>query len=165
MYLKELKKVNTFIFDIDGVFTDGRVFINNDGDLLRTMNIRDGYATKKASAAGMRILVITGGTSPGVEKRMLKLGASKVFSGIQDKSSVLDQLVESGEVKLETCAYMGDDMPDVDVVQRVAFGACPSDAIPEVLEVADYVSPKKGGDGCVRDVLEKWLKLHEKWGA
>ena len=109
--------------------------------------------------------MITGGNSPGVETRLKKLGVEKVFSAVQDKVAVLDELTGSGMVDLSTTAYMGDDMPDLNIMRRAAFKCCPSDAIPEIVEIADYVSSNPGGRGCVRDVLEKWLKLNEKWDA
>jgi len=165
MYLTELKKIQTFIFDVDGVFTDGSVFVNENGDLLRTMNIRDGYATKKAVRSGLQIIVITGGNSQGVVTRLNRLGVEKVFTGVQDKIAVLNELVDSGVIDLSTTAYMGDDMPDLKIMSKVSFKCCPSDAIPEIIEIADYVSSNPGGRGSVRDVLEKWLKLNEKWGA
>ena len=163
MYLKQLEQIEHFVFDVDGVFTDGTLLVTESGEQLRSMNIRDGYAVKKAVQSGLHIVIITGGRSEGVRKRFEGLEVKDIFLGVQDKVSVLQDLAKKGQIDLQTTAYMGDDMPDLDVIQKAAFKACPADAIPEIQQVSDYVSPINGGEGCVRDLLEKALKLRGLW--
>ena len=161
--LEKFRDIHTFIFDVDGVFTDGGVLITEDGSLLRQMNVRDGYAVKHALEAGYRICIITGGNSPGVKSRLNKLGIEEVYSGIHDKISTYNKIVANHQLDEGGILYMGDDVPDYEVMRRVGLPACPKDAVQEINEVAYYISPLKGGKGCVRDVIEKVMRLHEKW--
>jgi len=162
-YLKQLAKLETFIFDVDGVYTDGKVTLNEEGDMLRGMNIKDGYITKEAMAQGLNIIVISGGTSEAVRKRFEKLGVKMIFLGVEDKYELLHELILDGELEPRTSGYMGDDVPDLEAMKLVDFICCPQDAIQEIKDIAHYISPVDGGEGCVRDVLEKAIKLKELW--
>jgi len=164
-FLDKLNNIQNFVFDIDGVFTDGTVLLQEDGSLLRTMNTKDGFALKHAIVQGYNVYIITGGKSMGVFYRLVSLGVNKsnIFFDAHDKLSVLKQIVEERNLDLSKTAYMGDDIPDYGPMCFVHLPCCPADAIPEVRSVAQYVSPLNGGQGCVRDLLEKVMKVQEKW--
>lgn len=161
--LQKFKPIKTFVFDIDGVFTDNGLLVTEKGELLRRMNARDGYAVKRALQEGFQIVLITGGTSKGVELRFQKLGVTHIYSGIENKVVVLQQFIDTHQLQRDEILYMGDDMLDAAPMTMVGLATCPADAVPEVLAVALYISPYKGGEGCVRDVIEKVLKLQNKW--
>ncbi len=161
--LEPFNEINTFIFDVDGVLTDGNLLITEKGELLRTMNVRDGYAMKRALDLGYRICIITGGNSIGVNDRLKRLGITEIHSGISNKIAVYNQIVEHYGLEESGILYLGDDMPDYEVMRRVGLPACPKDAIREIKEIASYISPFEGGKGCVRDVIEKVLRLQEVW--
>ena len=153
----DLSSVKIAIFDVDGVFTNSELLVTEEGQLLRTMNTRDGYMVRHAIKQGIEIAIITGGTSDGVEKRLKGLGITTLFSGISDKLTCLRQLLEEKAISQDEVLYMGDDYPDWDVLQIVGFPCCPADADIAIAEICAYVSPFKGGHGCVRDILGKLL--------
>ena len=161
--LEKFREIRTLIFDVDGVLTNGDLLIQEDGQLLRSMNTKDGYALKQALQQGYRVVIITGGKSEGVVKRLQGLGITDIYSGIHDKLAVFREYVETHELDPEEILYMGDDLPDFEVMKRVGLPACPQDAVPEIMAICHYVSPKPGGKGCVRDVIEKVLRLKYKW--
>jgi len=161
--LEKFGEVDTFIFDVDGVFTDSSVLILEDGKLLRKMSTRDGYAVKAALAAGYRVCVITGGKSEGVRHRLANLGVRDIYTGISDKLEVYEEYIGTYELAEERILYMGDDLPDYEVMRRVGFPVCPADAAPEIKRLALYISSETGGNGCVRDVIERTLKISGKW--
>ncbi len=163
MYLEKFKKVKAFVFDVDGVLTDGNVLITESGDQLRTMDIKDGYAINHAIKAGYQILVISGGTSEGVRIRLNKLGVQHVELGVKDKMEVLKRLLSELNLRAEDCLAVGDDVPDIEILNYVGCSACPADAIYDVRDTIDYLSPFLGGKGCVRDVIEKVLRLSNSW--
>lgn len=150
------------MFDVDGVLTDGSVHLLN-GEIVRTLNSRDGYALQYASKMGYNIFIVTGGSSEEVKLRLLDLGATEVRLKSKDKMVVFEELKSHYQFTDEQVLYMGDDLPDFPVIKRVGVGTCPNDAAVELLEVADYVSPKKGGQHCVRDVIEQTLRVQGKW--
>ncbi len=162
-YKEYLQHITTFIFDVDGVLTNGTVLINTDGELLRTMNIKDGYALKTAVQQGFNVCIISGGKNEGVRKRLSGLGLTDIYLGAHHKVEQLDEYLESYNIKPENVLYMGDDIPDMPVMQLVGLPTCPQDAVAEVKEISKYVSYKKGGKGCVRDVIEQVLKVQGKW--
>ena len=127
------------------------------------MNIRDGYAIKHAMRSGYRVVIITGGKSEGVVTRLKNLGVQDVYYGISDKVDAYEEVVYSYEINPTQILYMGDDFPDIPVMHKVGIAACPRDAAHEVIEIADYISPIEGGKGCARDVIEKVMRLHDKW--
>ena len=162
-YLEKFKDINTFILDVDGVMTNSELIVLDNGKLLRKMSVRDGYAIKHALKNGYRIAIITGGKSEGVVTRLKSLGIDDVFYGIQDKVDAYLEFMHMYELDAQKVLYMGDDFPDIEVMHKVGIAACPRDAAHEVIEIADYISPLDGGNGCVRDVIEKVLRLHGKW--
>lgn len=162
-YKRQLKDITTVILDVDGVLTNGLVTITTEGELLRQMNIKDGYALKTAVDNGLRICIISGGKNDGVKKRLENLGISEVYLGIHDKIEKYYEIVDGYGLRAEEIVYMGDDIPDVPVMKLVGLPCCPNDAAPEIRSLAKYVSPKNGGQGCVRDILEQILKVQGKW--
>lgn len=162
-YKEILNDVNTFVFDVDGVLTNGSILISTDGELLRSMNIKDGYAMKKAVKAGYTVCIISGGKNEGVRKRLRGLGITDIHLGVDDKVACLDEFFDVYQIKPENVAYMGDDIPDTFPMKMVGLPACPQDAVSEVKALSKYISHKKGGEGCVRDLIEQVLKVQEKW--
>lgn len=157
------KSIKCIFLDVDGVLTNGQVLVNEQGHLLRSFNVKDGYVIQKAIKLGFRIAIITGGRSEGVVKRLRALGVEDIFIGIEDKLPVMQMLIEKYGLDRKEVAYMGDDMPDLLCMQDVGLALCPKDAIEEVKAVSHYISSKEGGEGCVRDVIEKILKLQDLW--
>ncbi len=162
-YKEILNHIQAFILDVDGVLTNGTVHIAHDGELLRSMNIKDGYALKRAIDAGYHVCIISGGKNEAVKKRLNGLGIKQVFLGIENKVEILEQLAKEYKLNLNQMAYMGDDIPDVTPMQRVGLPTCPQDAVPEVKSIAKYISHKDGGQGCVRDLIEQVMKVQNKW--
>jgi len=162
-YKQILPKINTFIFDVDGVLTNGTLTIMPDGELVRHMNVKDGYAMKNALNKGFRVCIISGGTNEGVRNRLQALGIDDVFLGAHDKIKEYSELVKKYNLKPENVLYMGDDVPDYPVMKLVGLPACPNDAVREIQQVSKYISDKKGGEGCVRDVIEQVLRVQNKW--
>lgn len=160
---KRLKNVNTLIFDYDGVMTDGTVYMDSNGDPLRTSNVKDGYALQLAGKLGFHLAVISGAVVTNITKRLNMLGVSDVYTGIPDKVVKLEEYMAQYGLKPEQIVYVGDDIPDIKVMRRVGVAACPADAAPEVREICHYISERRGGQGCVRDIIEKTLKLQDKW--
>lgn len=161
--LERFKGIKTFIFDVDGVLTDGYLLVTEDGDMLRRMNVLDGYAMKRATTEGYNIFIITGGSSQGVVKRLERLGIKEVHYGINNKLEVYNELVERYELDEGAVLYMGDDLADYEVMRRAGIPACPQTAVKEIIDVATYISPNEGGQGCVRDVIEKVMRLNDNW--
>ena len=159
----KMKSVKAFIFDIDGVLTNNEILVTEAGELLRTMNVRDGQAIKWAIQAGYPIAVITGGRSEGAKKRLTDLGIQEYYSGVHDKMVAFQSFMQrSGIMPTEIC-YMGDDLPDLPVLRKVSLSVCPADAVPEVKAACDYISSIQGGHGCVREIIENVMKLQGKW--
>lgn len=162
-YKEYLNHITTFIFDVDGVLTDGSIQVSTEGELLRTMNIKDGYALKTAQLAGYNVCIISGGKNEGVRKRLRDLGITDIYLGIQDKVEQLDEYFDIYNIEAENVLYMGDDIPDLYPMRLVGMPCCPQDAAAEIKDISRYVSHKKGGKGCVRDVIEQVLKVQGKW--
>ena len=156
-------KINTFIFDIDGVLTDGTLWVLSEEVLARRMNIKDGYALQLAVKKGYRVIVISGGYSKEVEMRLIKLGISEVWMNIKDKLAFIQQYSSPAKIDLDTSIYMGDDLPDLLPMKKVFLPCCPKDAVAEIKDISKYISPYNGGECCVRDVIEKVLKLNNHW--
>lgn len=155
--------VRAFILDVDGVMTDNTVHVTESGEQLRAMNIRDGLGLKIALKNGFPVCIITGGRSQGVVKRLAGLGVEHIYTNVEDKWPVFLQFLQTHGLKASEICYMGDDLPDLQILRKVGLSACPADAVPEVLNAVDYVSPIAGGKGCLRDVIEKALKTQGKW--
>lgn len=162
-YKEYLASITTFVFDVDGVLTDGSIQISTEGELLRTMDIKDGYAMKHAIDQGFTVAVISGGKNEGVRTRLKGLGLTDVYLGCQDKTQQIDEFMDIYDIRPEQILYMGDDIPDLYPMRKVAMPTCPQDAVPEIKEISKYISHKKGGHGCVRDVIEQVLKVQGKW--
>jgi 3-deoxy-D-manno-octulosonate 8-phosphate phosphatase (KDO 8-P phosphatase) len=161
--LDKFKHITTFVFDVDGVLTDGTVIVLPDGLLARKMNIKDGYALQLAVKKGYKVVIISGGKSAEVKERFSKLGVTDVWMEVTDKSSVLKQFMKTNQLPGRAVLYMGDDIPDLQVMQLAGLPCCPADAVQEIREIAVYISHLKGGDGCGRDVIEKVMKLRGDW--
>jgi 3-deoxy-D-manno-octulosonate 8-phosphate phosphatase (KDO 8-P phosphatase) len=161
--LSRFKLIKTFAFDMDGVLTDGNVLVDRENNWLRSMNIRDGYALQLAVRSGFEVVVISGSDSSAVRDRLNRLGVKEVFMDVKDKEDFLKQYVVEKKLSFNDLLFMGDDIPDYYCMKMAGIGACPSDATVEIKEIASYISPHKGGYGCVRDVIEKVLKLNNKW--
>lgn len=160
---KMLSEVNTFIFDYDGVMTDGTVYMDSNGDPLRTSNVKDGYALQLASKLGFHLAVISGAVVTNITKRLNMLGVKDVFTGVPDKVLKLEEYMEQYHLTPNQVIYMGDDIPDLKVMQKVGVPVCPADAAEEVKQISAYISHCPGGRGCVRDVIERTLKIQGKW--
>ncbi len=160
---KRFKNITTIILDVDGVLTDNTVLITESGELLRKMTVRDGQAIKIAMEKGLHFAIITKGASRGVRDRLSALGIEDIYDRLGEKSEAFEEMVRKYKWNKNEILYMGDDIPDLVLKDKVAIFACPNDAIHEVLEVADYISPFKGGNGCVREVIERALKIQRKW--
>jgi len=161
--LAKFKPIKTFVFDVDGVLTDGTLLVLNDGQMARRMNIKDGYALQLAVKKGYRVLVISGGTSDAVKQRLDKLGVTENFLQVENKKEKLTEYVAQHGLKWEEILFMGDDIPDYSAMQLVGLACCPADAATEIKQVSQYISPFEGGKGCARDVIEKVLKLNGHW--
>lgn len=161
--LEKLKNITTFIFDVDGVLTDGTVIASESGDLLRTFNIKDGYALQLALKKGYHICIISGSGGPATTKRFENLGLPDVYLKVADKVEVYNAYLLQKNIAPEQVLYMGDDMPDYFVMQLVGIATCPADAVDEIKQISHYISPRKGGFSAVRDVIEKVLKVQGNW--
>lgn len=162
-YKEKLAQITTLIFDYDGVMTDSTVWALENGEMLRRSNVKDGYAMQLALKLGYRIVIISGGRGEGIEKRLLSLHVPFVFTGISDKKETLKKFYSDNKIIAEECLYMGDDIPDYPVMKMVALACCPEDAVQEIKDISHYISHKKGGKGCVRDIIEQVLKAQGKW--
>jgi 3-deoxy-D-manno-octulosonate 8-phosphate phosphatase (KDO 8-P phosphatase) len=162
-YKQIMNDITTFVFDVDGVLTDGSVFVSNEGEMLRTMNIRDGYALKSAIDCGYNVCIISGGSNEGVRARLRNLGITDIHLGSPDKVVTFDEYTDIYNIKPEQVLYMGDDIPDYHVMKLVGLPTCPQDACPEIKAISKYISHKNGGKGAVRDVIEQVMKVQGKW--
>lgn len=161
--LAEFKKVTTFIFDIDGVLTDSTVLVLENGLQARRMNIKDGLGLQMAVKNGFRVVAISGSYSEPVMERLKKLGINTVQMSVTDKKEFVSDYINKNNLRWEEVLYMADDLPDLALMKMVGLPCCPADAVPEILELSKYISPVNGGYGCVRDVIQKVLKVQDKW--
>jgi 3-deoxy-D-manno-octulosonate 8-phosphate phosphatase (KDO 8-P phosphatase) len=161
--LAQFKKVTTFIFDIDGVLTDGTVLVLRDGLQARQMHVKDGFGLQMATKNGYNVFVISGGISEESKRRLENLGLKEVHIGIADKAKFVAELIGNKKIKWEEVLYMGDDLPDIQLMNKVGLSCCPADAVNEIKSIVKYISPINGGWGCVRDVIEKVLKVNGHW--
>ncbi len=161
--LSLFEKVKVFVFDIDGVLTDSMLHVQETGELLRRMNIKDGYALQLAVKKGYKVWVISGGHSNASKRRLNNLGVMDVFIGVENKLEKLQEMLDMHGLTTEQVLFMGDDMPDIPSMRLCGLATCPNDAAVEVCNIAHYISPIKGGMGCVRDVIEKVLKINNDW--
>jgi len=157
------KQIKAFVFDVDGVMTPGQVLVTEEGYMLRSVNIKDGYAVQHAVKSGYHVAIISGGKSEGMRKRFEGLGVQHIYLGQQEKLGAFADFLKNTKLKPEDVAYMGDDLPDVPVLEKVGLACCPKDACSEVLQVAQFISQVRGGEGCVRDLIERTMKLQDSW--
>jgi 3-deoxy-D-manno-octulosonate 8-phosphate phosphatase (KDO 8-P phosphatase) len=161
--LEYFKPLTTLIFDIDGVLTDGGLLVFETGEQVRQMNVKDGYALQLAVKKKYNLAVVSGGDGVGASIRLKKLGIADVFLNVSDKISVLEDYLKKNQLTWAETLYMGDDIPDYLPMKKAGMPSAPADAAPEILQIARYISPHGGGKGCVRDVIEKLLRLHGNW--
>jgi 3-deoxy-D-manno-octulosonate 8-phosphate phosphatase (KDO 8-P phosphatase) len=162
-YKERLTQINTFIFDYDGVLTDGSVITTNDGEAYRISNVKDGYALQLAWKKGYKVAVISGARSASMLHRMKALQITDVFLGVEKKQDVFREYLKNNGLNAAQVLYMGDDIPDYEVMLEAGVATCPADAAEEIRAVAHYISHFNGGKGCVRDVIEQVLKVQGKW--
>ncbi|MGC1514351.1 MAG: HAD-IIIA family hydrolase [Maribacter sp.] len=162
-YKESLKEVSTFVFDVDGVFTDGSLLVTTEGEMLRKMNVKDGYALKAALTKGYNVCIITGGTNEGVRVRLKALGVTDIYMGAHYKIDALEEYLDIYQIDPKNVLYMGDDTPDIPPMKKVGLPTCPHNAVAEVKAVCQYISHINGGQGCVRDVIEQVLKVRGDW--
>src|SRR5699024_3809451 len=161
--LNLFKQITTFVFDVDGVMTDRSLQLLENGELSRCMNARDGYALRYAVQQDYRMAIITGGNSENVKKRLHGLGIQEVYLSVIDKKEKMEDFLLFNDLNKDNVLYMGDDMPDYEALKMVGLPCCPADAAEEIKTISKYISPFYGGAGCVRDVVEKVLKLNDDW--
>jgi len=162
-YKEIMNEITTFVFDVDGVLTDGSVFVTNEGEMQRTMSIRDGYALKAAIESGYNVCIISGGSNEGVRIRLRNLGITDIHLGTPDKVKTFKEYTDVYGINPEQVLYMGDDIPDYHVMKLVGLPTCPQDASPEIKSISKYISHIKGGKGAARDVIEQVMKVQGKW--
>lgn len=164
-FLNKLKDIKAFVFDVDGVLTDGAVYMTNDGRQTRAFNIKDGYALQLAAKKGYCLCAISGSRSEAARHRLNGLGIKDVFLSSHDKPATLKKFLEDKGLNAADVLYMGDDITDLEAMKLTGLPVAPADAVEEVKAISAYVSPLDGGKGCVRDVIEKVMKVQEKWGV
>lgn len=162
-YKELMNDITTFIFDVDGVLTDSSVHVTEKGEMLRIMNIRDGFAMKAAIESGYNVCIISGGNNDGVRIRLKNLGINDIHLASPDKVATFNEYAALYNINPEHVLYMGDDIPDYHVMQLVGLPTCPQDASPEIKAISKYISHKNGGKGAVREVIEQVMKVQGKW--
>lgn len=159
----DLQRIKAIIFDVDGVLSAETITLSSDGEPLRTVNIKDGYAIQLAVKMGLRIVILTGGTTEAVRLRYQRLGVEDIYMGCAVKIRTYEDLLAKYQLKDDEVMYMGDDVPDLEILRRVGCPVCPADACGDVKESCIYVSPFRGGYGCGRDVIEQTLRAQGHW--
>lgn len=159
----KLKNIKALVFDIDGVLSLDTSPLNEDGDPMRTANVKDGYALRNALNMGYHVAIITGGAVERVRLRYEKLGIPYIYMGVRDKIQPLNDFMEKVGVTADEVLYMGDDLIDYKIMSTVGFPCSPKDAVHEIKEISLYISDKKGGEGCVRDVIEQVMRAQDTW--
>jgi 3-deoxy-D-manno-octulosonate 8-phosphate phosphatase (KDO 8-P phosphatase) len=163
MFLEKLKHIKAILLDVDGVLTNGILLLTESGEQLRQFNIKDGYALQLAVKRGLKLAALSGARSKGVEYRLKGLGIEDVFLGLDSKIEVYNKYLLENNLSPEQVLFVGDDMPDLQVMKLAGLAVCPADAIEEIKAISHYISPKNGGEGCVRDIIEKVLKIQNLW--
>jgi len=161
-YKEQLINIKALVFDVDGVFS-GNIILTESGEQLRTMNIKDGYAIQLAVKKGFQIAIITGGYSEGIKKRFEGLGVKDIFMKCDIKINAFEEFITNHKIDYSQTLYMGDDMPDFEVMKKAGLPVCPNDASVEIKNISKYISTYNGGCGCVRDVVEQVLRAQGKW--
>lgn len=151
------------MFDVDGVLTDGKVLVMESGEMVRNIFSKDGYALNQAVAKGYRVVVISGGNNLAIKNALSRNGITDVFIREHDKLACYNEYKDVHSLSDENILFMGDDLPDYEIMTMAGIAACPNDAVSEIKGICQYVSPHKGGEGCVRDVIEQVMKVQGKW--
>ncbi len=162
-FKEKLNKITTFIFDVDGVLTDNKVLVMENGDVVRNMHSKDGYALQLAIKKSYRLVILSGGNNVAVKNLLLKTGVQHLFINLHDKLQCYKDFINENNLSDEEILFMGDDLPDYEVMSRVGVAACPNDSATEIKAISIYVSPKNGGQGCVRDVIEQVMRVQGTW--
>ncbi|WP_317898251.1 KdsC family phosphatase [Aurantibacillus circumpalustris] len=162
-FKQKLNKITTIIFDVDGVMTDGKVLVMESGEMVRNMNSKDGYALNLAVKKGYRIAVISGGNNFAIKNALDRNGVKDVFIKQHDKLACYNEYKTQNNLSDEEIVFMGDDLPDHEIMSRTGLAVCPNDAATEIKEICHYISPKNGGEGCVRDIIEQVLRVQGNW--
>ncbi len=162
-YREKLKEITTFIFDFDGVLSDGKIYVLSDGEQIRSTNVKDGYAMQYALKKGFRIAIISGGVSETIRLRYQRFAEMDIYIRVANKVPVFQEFIKKYNLKESEVLYMGDDLPDYKLMKLVGLSCCPADACEEIKQIAEYISYQKGGEGCVRDIIEQTLKAQGKW--
>ncbi|HRH12303.1 MAG TPA: HAD hydrolase family protein [Bacteroidia bacterium] len=162
-YKKALTRITTMIFDIDGVLTDGKVLVMENGEMVRNMYSKDGYAIHLALEKSFRIVIISGGNNIAVRTALSRAGVKDIFINVKDKLQCFKEYIQKNKLSAEEVLYMGDDLPDHQVMSAVGLAVCPNDSAPEIKAICSYISPRNGGEGCVRDIIEQVLRSQGKW--
>lgn len=164
-FKERLKSIKAFIFDVDGVLSHDTSPLDENGDPMRTANVKDGFAIRYALKNGFQIAIITGANTQSVKLRYKKLGVEHIYLNSFDKTNCLDDFLAKTGLQKSEILYMGDDLVDYTVMKEVAVSVCPLDAVPEIKSISLYISDRKGGEGCVRDVIEQVLRSQQKWAS
>lgn len=159
----DLQQIKAIVFDVDGVLSAETITLMSDGEPLRTVNIKDGYAIQLAVKMGLRVVILTGGTTEAVRLRYQRLGVEDVYMGCAVKVKTYVEFLDKYQLTDAEVMYMGDDVPDIEIMRRVGCPVCPADACPDVKDISLYISPLRGGYGCGRDVIEQTLRAQGKW--
>ena len=162
-YKEKLKNISTFVFDFDGVLSNGKIIVTSNGDQLRMTDVKDGYAMQYALRKGYRICIISGGYSESMRLRYQGFPQMDIFLNVPDKTKTFTEYLEKNNIQNEQVVYMGDDIPDYEVMQMAGLKTCPSNASIEIQETSHYISHCKGGEGCVRDIIEQTLRCQGRW--
>jgi 3-deoxy-D-manno-octulosonate 8-phosphate phosphatase (KDO 8-P phosphatase) len=162
-YREKLQKITTFIFDFDGVLSDGKIWVLPDGEQMRVTNVKDGYAMQYALRKGYRVVIISGGIGESLRLRYQTFKGIEIFLRVSDKVSVFEEYIKKNKLASEEVLYMGDDIPDYDLMKICGLKSCPANACTEIKDIVDYISFAEGGAGCVRDVIEQTLRAQNRW--
>jgi 3-deoxy-D-manno-octulosonate 8-phosphate phosphatase (KDO 8-P phosphatase) len=162
-FKERLNKITTIMFDVDGVLTDGKVLVMESGEMVRNIYSKDGYAINLAVSKGYRVVIISGGHNQAIKNALTRNGVTDIFIKQQDKITCYVEYMHLNKLKDEEVLFMGDDLPDYEIMVRTGIAACPQDAVPEIKQICQYISARKGGEGCVRDVIEQVLKVQGNW--
>ncbi|MBV5312267.1 MAG: HAD hydrolase family protein [Prolixibacteraceae bacterium] len=162
-FKERLKNIKAFVFDVDGVLSMDTSPLDENGDPVRTANIKDGFAIRYALQNGFQVAIITGANTQRVKMRYKKLGVQHIYLNSFEKISCLEDILAKTGLKKDEILYMGDDLVDFPIMKEVGIPTCPLDAVPEIKSIALYISDKKGGQGCVRDVIEQVMRSQQKW--
>jgi 3-deoxy-D-manno-octulosonate 8-phosphate phosphatase (KDO 8-P phosphatase) len=161
--IPQFKNIKAFVFDIDGVLTSGQVMVTEEGHMLRSVHIKDGFAIQHAVKSGYIVAIISGGKSEGMRLRFEGLGVSYIYMGQSEKLTAFHDFQQKVGLEEIEMAYMGDDLPDLPVMRKVGLSCCPKDACQDVLQEAQFISQVKGGMGCARDLIERVMRIQETW--